>query len=177
MKAFLTIFTAAKTTLSSRKMAALFIVLWAAFFAGMFAIPLASIPGNDILFQAELFRFKDYALLLLLSFFGALTLTVQTNIFVQKFGTVRQNLGSAAFSGIGLLSGISSSIFASATCGMCLTALFGFLGFGAVMTLVQYRWYIMFAAFLFLFVSLYFASRRLNEGCRACTVSSKNMAS
>ncbi|MEK7630653.1 MAG: hypothetical protein AAB417_01310 [Patescibacteria group bacterium] len=165
-----TIYSAAHATLSSGRLALAFAILWALLFAGMFSIPVVAIPGNNIGFQAELFRFGDYGLLAVLGFFGALTLTIQINIFLQKFETVRQTMGSAALSGAGLLSGVFSSLFASATCGMCLVALFGFLGFSAVLTIITYRWYIVAASFLLLFISLYFASSRLNEGCKACAV-------
>lgn len=161
------IIEASKITLGDRKLLAVFIILWGAFFAFMFSIPLNAIPGNDLRLQISIFKQRDYALLGTLSFLSSLVIVIQWNIFRSKFSSAR-NMGNAALGGIGVSSGIFSSIFASATCAMCLGALFSFFGFGTVLFMVENRWYILLGATLLLLTSLYFASRRLVEGCRSC---------
>lgn len=170
MKSIVTyIIEASKITLSDRKLFAAFIILWGAFFALMFSIPLYTIPGNDFRLQMSIFKQKDYALLGILSLLSSLVMVIQWNIFRNKFNSTR-NMGNAALGGLGIFSGIFSSIFASATCAMCLGALFSFLGFGTVFFMIENRWYILMGAILLLLLSLYFASRRLVGGCKLCMV-------
>lgn len=158
---------ASKMTLTNNKLLIVFLVLWALLFATMFSIPLNVIPGNDIKFQAAIFNGRDYALLGVLSLLSSLVITMQINIFRNKLMTSR-GVGNTTVGGLGVFSGIFSSIFASATCAMCLGSLFGFLGFGTVLFLVENRWSILAGAIILLFISLYLASRRLIEGCRSC---------
>lgn len=161
------ILEASKMTLTNKKLLTVFLVLWTLLFATMFSIPLNVIPGNDIKFQAAIFTGRDYALLSMLSFLSSLVITMQINIFKNKFMTSK-NVGNTAVGGLGVFSGIFSSIFASATCAMCVGSLFGFLGFGTVLFLVENRWSILTGAIILLFISLYLASRRLVEGCQSC---------
>jgi hypothetical protein len=163
------IIEASKITLSNRKLFIAFIILWGAFFALMFSIPLYTIPGNDLRLQMSIFKQRDYALLGILSFLSSLIMIIQCNIFRNKFNSTR-NMGNAALGGLVIFSEDFSSIFATVTCAMCLGALFSFLGFGTVFFMIENRWYILIGAILLLLLSLYFASRRLVEGCRSCMV-------
>jgi len=163
------ILEASAVTLSDRKLFIAFLALCIIFFIGMFSIPLYSIPGNDLKLQMTIFKAQDYALLAVLSLLSSLTIVIQANIFLQKFVVPYRN-GNAVLGGVGVLSGVFSSIFASATCAMCVGSLFGFLGFGSILFLVQNRWYILIGASLLLIISLYLASRRLVEGCKLCVV-------
>jgi len=159
------IYRASRETFADRIMLAVFIALWMVLFSVMFTIPVRATPGSSAALQAQIFGAGDYFVLLALSFLSALSLAIQINVFRQKFASA----SSATMSGAGIASALVSSVFASASCAFCVSALFGFLGFGAVLVLLQYRWHIVGAAFLLLVISLYFASRRLNDGCELCS--------
>lgn len=164
---------ASRLTFQNKYFRAMYVILALLFFGGMFVIPVRAIPGNDITFQAQLYGWGDYAVLGVLSLFSALVITFQVNIWTMGFGTLKQRAGHTAVSSVGILSGVTSSIFASATCGLCAGALFSFLGAGGVMFLVVYRWYIFTLALAMLLLSLYLLSRRINNGCEACFIAKK----
>lgn len=161
------IFEASKLVLKEGKYLVFFLVFSGILFAVMFSIPLYSIPGNDLKLQIVLFKPRDYVLLGALSLLSSLVVTIQVNIFRQKLSSSKSN---AALGGVGVFSGVLSSIFASATCALCLGSLFSFLGFGGVLFLVENRWYILSAATVLLLISLYFASKRLIDGCQSCII-------
>ena len=173
MKFTFYIFEASRLTFHEKKLFATFILLWAFLFVAMFSIPLNLIPGNDLQFQMSIFKTKDYILLAVLSFLSSLVIAIQINIFRNNLNS-SQNIAHATLGGVGVFSGIFSSIFASATCAMCLGALFSFLGFGTVFFFVQNRWYILVGAILLLLISLYLASRRLVMGCQECMVQERH---
>ena len=143
-----------------------FVVLSLAMFALMFYIPILSIPGNSIRFQIELFGYKDFLFLILLSALSALVVTMNLKILSSRFS--KRAFGGTMLGGVGVLSGLASSLFATATCGMCVLSLFSFLGAGFVFTLVDNRSYIVLGTTAFLILSLYFSSKRLNNHCEIC---------
>jgi hypothetical protein len=147
-----------------------FIILWVLFFIIMFSIPVLNIPGNSILFQAELFHYGDYLLLIALSSLSALSLLLQ---WVAFRSTRKGAAQGAVLGGTGVLSGVISSLFASASCATCVGALFSFLGFNTVLFLAIHHWYIITIAFLLLFASIYLATRKIVMGCEVCLVDIK----
>lgn len=178
MKSFGTILAAVRMTFFfgeriGWKYAVLCAVLSAVFFGAMFSIPVAYTPGNSAAFQAKLYAPGEYVLLGALSFLSGLVLTMQWRIFSENGARERKlgrAAGEAALGGFGVLSGVISSLFATASCGLCVGAIFSFLGFGSVLFLVEHRWYILALAFLLLLASLHFSSKRLIAGCDSCSV-------
>ena len=167
---FWNIITASSETLADKKYFYIFLGLAGLLFLGMFAIPLFAIMGNTVGLQAELLAWNDYVLLTLLSMLSSLVLTMQIRIW-REVHTGASGRFNSATSLLGVLSGITSSVFASATCAMCLGALFSFMSFGTLLFFVTHRWYILSLGFLLLFTSLYFSSRRIKDGCATCHVS------
>lgn len=161
------IIKAIKNIFLEKRSIVLFPAIAVGMFILMFLIPVYSIPGNTVKFQSVLFQPKDYALLTTLSVLSALVLTIQINLIIQKN---KINRGASVLNGVGIFFGIFSSIFASATCGMCVAALFSFLGFGTVLFLINSRWYILLISAGLLLLSLYFSSRRYNRGCELCII-------
>ncbi len=137
----------------------------------MFSIPVFNIPGNSILFQAELYRLDEYIILITLSFMSGLSLWLQWVAFrTAKKGAAQE----AVLGGTGILSGVVSSLFASASCATCVGALFSFLGFNTILFLAVHRWYILSFAFALLLASIYLAARKITKGCEVCLVDIKN---
>lgn len=149
----------------------LFAVIWILLFVLLYFLPVWTTPGNDVRFQARIFGAADYALLLLLSGMSALVILMQIKIF----GSGRHaHAGETAIGGMGAVAGVVSSVFTTATCGLCVAALFSFLGFGTILALLEYRWYIAGASGILLLASLYLSTQRLVNGCRSCKVSAPN---
>lgn len=163
--------TGIQTGLSTQKDRGYFVVLWMLFFVMMFLIPVWNTPGNSLRFQAELFHFNEYLVLIVLSCLSALSLFLQWVAFrTSRSGVTRE----ALLGGGGVLSGILSSLFASASCITCVGALFSFLGFNTVLFLAIHRWYILAFAFMLLVVSIYLATRKIVRGCEVCLVEVQN---
>jgi hypothetical protein len=154
--------------LSGRRSAALLLALWAAFFALMYMLPVQLIPGNDIQFQATVFDGTDYLELIVLSLLSALVLSMQIEIFRRNRAALSP--GAGAVGGVGILSGILSSMFASASCALCIGGLLGFLSANTLVLLVQNKTPIFLAGTALLLVSLYLSSKRLNGVCEECAL-------
>lgn len=136
-------------------------------FVLLFLIPVNVIPGNEIAFQAVLFGWKDYIFLGALALLGGLVATLQVFIFKQRY-KAKIGISTGAVGGLGILSGIFSSIFATATCSLCVGALFGFLGAGGVLFFVSNRIYVIMVSLILLYISLYVSAKKLNGVCGDC---------
>jgi len=149
-----------------------FLTLWPLLFAGMFAVPALATPGNTITIQAALSTLKDYIILIALSGLTALALAMHIYILQEKIGHRAGRIGNAAWGGFGATTGILSSVFATASCALCVGTLFSFLSFGAVLFLIESRLYIIVASFCLLLTSIYFSAKRISDDCTACAISS-----
>lgn len=161
---------AIRSVLGDRRYFALFSIFAVVMFSLLFMIQVKTIPGNDIAFQARIFKAKDYALFVTLALLSALILTMQVKIWRDGRMMKKSAAGSAATGSVGLFSGILSSIFGTATCGMCVSALFGFLGAGTVISLVENRIYVVAGSIGLMLLSLHFSSKRLANTCESCRV-------
>ncbi len=161
--------TALKTTLSSSRYRFLLIAIFLLLAASMLFIPIQIIPGNNIAIQTHLYRGVGMGILTTLALLAAVSVTLQIKMF-RSHNDVKRQAGAAAMGGISIITGVLSSLFASATCVACLGAAVGFLGFGTIMFLATNRWYIVAGAVLLLLLSIYLSARRINRGCEVCLV-------
>lgn len=160
------------TVLSSRRHLVYFIVIADLILFALFQFQVEAIPGNDLAFQAKIFGFKDWLLLSSISVLNSLFITTEVYIFGLK-REHRQAMGlakSATISGAGSASGVLASVFGTATCSLCVSALFGFLGANSVLFLVDHKDLIASLAVVLLLVSLFISSRRFSAACKACKV-------
>lgn len=165
------IFLGIKNTLTSRQGVAFFVLVYVIFFGGMFTLPVYNVPGNSFLFQATIYNWTEYSILILLSLLSALSVMLQwaafrTNDASRGQETTKQTL----LGGSGIITGVVSSLFASASCATCLGALFSFMSFNTLIFLAAHRWYILGGAFALILVSIYFSARKINRGCEVCIV-------
>ena len=145
------------------------LISWAVLFGFMFYLPVKTIPSNSISLQAKIFGYKDYLFLGIASFLSSLIITMQVRIFRQR-REVKVLAGNTALGSAGLFSGVVSSVFGTASCGLCVAALFGFLGGNSVIFLANNRIYVVLVSITLLSTSLYFSSKRLNNSCDICKV-------
>lgn len=162
------IFNASKTALAqSFVYRLLFLAFVIAALILLVLVPVWSVPGNDISFQLSLFTFGNWILFLALAFLIALLLTMQIFIFRRaKSNAVRaRSLGNAASGAAGAYAGILGGVFATAACSWCVAAVFGFLGTGTVLFIAQNQLWAVLVALGIMIVSLYFASKKVNNAC------------
>lgn len=154
-----------KTIIKDWNYRILLFILWLVLFGLMFYLPVKTVPGNTIVLQAVIFGFKDYLFLAVASFLSALIITIQVKIFRQRRSAIASNtaLGSAGF-----LSGVVSSVFATATCSLCVGALFGFLGANSVIFLINNKTYVVIGSLTLLGLSIFLSIKKQNERCQIC---------
>lgn len=145
----------------------LLFIVWAVLFGLMFYLPVRVIPGNTFVFQASIFSFKDYLFLGTASLLSALIITIQVKIFRQK-KSFKVMTGNATLGSTGLLSGVVSSVFGTATCSLCVGALFGFLGANSVIFLVNNKTYVVLGSLALLGLSIFLSLKKLNNSCDVC---------
>lgn len=168
---FVQIFKGVRTILGDKNYLPFFILLSPVLFVVMFLIPVKTIPGNEVSFQAQVFGYKDYLLFGWLALLSSLIITMHIYLFkrqrkIKASGTLK----SVAMGGAGVFSGVVSSIFSTATCGICISALFSFLGAGTVFYLIDHRFYVVISSTGLLLLSLYFSSQRTNRVCDECMI-------
>lgn len=160
-----------KIVFVDRRYLLFFIVLIGMLFGLMIAIQVITVPGNNVGLQAQIFGYKDYLFFGLLAVLSSFLIVLQIYIVRDSKSRASQVVENSALGGIGVFSALFSSVLGTATCGICLTALFGFLGFGTVLFLVQNKLYLILASVILLLLSLYFSYKKLNS-CNACSVKS-----
>ena len=156
------IINASKQVLSRRNYLILFIALIFIILAVFISIPVFLIPANSLLFQLTVLTIKDYVLLTILAVLTSLLIVME--IFSYK----QAKLCSSGRTSVSGGSAIIATLFGTASCASCLSAVFGFLGIGTVFFLVEYQWFIVGIAILIMLVSLYFTSLKLNGVCDSC---------
>ena len=107
---------------------------------------------------------KEFFLLAVLSFLTGLSIVFHIYTLRQK-ASVKTGVSMVGQGGAGFLSGAIAIIFGTAACTACVAALFGFLGVGSVLFLVQYRMFIVTIAIILMLISLYFTAQRLLHLC------------
>ena len=160
-----------KIVLSDKKYLAGFIVLTGIIFFVLFQIQVQVIPGNDSKLQARIFGLKDWLLFAVISGLNSLFLVIQ--FYINQFNKIRRQAvpaASIASSIIGTSSGIFASIFGTASCSLCVSAVFGFLGVNTVLFLVNYKDIVALSAIALLLIVLITSSQRLNTVCKECRV-------
>lgn len=164
------IFIATKKVLSDRRYLAGFILITAVVFSLLFWIQVKTVPGNDGRFQIALFGWKDWAILSVIGLLNALFITIEIYSFNLKRSVVQAGGISTGIitGGIGTSSGILASIFSTASCSLCVSAIFGFLGANTVVFLVDNRTYVVFVTVVLLLLSLFLSARRFHNTCQAC---------
>lgn len=170
IKYLLQMFNAIKTVLGERRYLISFIFLSAAIFMVIFAVQAGSIPGNSLEYQAKVMGYRDWLFFVFIAVSNALF--IEMEIYIARIGKKQKInlLKGAAVSGIGTSAGILASIFGTATCSLCVLALFGFLGGNSVIFLVSHKNFIALTSAGFLIVALVLTSVRFNTACESCKV-------
>lgn len=143
----------------------LFLALFFVFFALFVLIPVWTVAGNTLAVQLDIFTTRDYAVLVLLSSFSSLFITMQ--IYVMRQKRKISGVSTATAGGVGaLFAGIAGTAFC-ASCLAPLFALFG-IGFGGVIFVLEYRFYFVAGITLLMLIAIYLTARKINKVCTSC---------
>lgn len=153
-----TIWKSTEEALSSKKYFGLFLLISVLIVVVYILIPTFTIKGNDLLFQLSVFTLQDWFLIVPLSLLIGLMVTMQIYSYKK---TKKLQAGKGI---VGASSGIIAGLFGTAGCSSCLAALFGFLGFGNVLFLLEHQVWITIIATSLILVSLYFTSKKITCG-------------
>lgn len=130
-------------------------------------LPIWTIPGNNLEFQLKIFTANHYILMIMLSILVSLFVVMQAFIF-RNVLSARSKLASVGSGGLGGYVGVFAAVLGTATCASCLVALFGFLGIGSIIFLLNNQLYVVSMAIILLLISLYFSARKVNGVCKRC---------
>ena len=158
-----TINASAIVTLSNKNYLLLFLALAVLMMTIFVLMPVFLIAGNDILFQLSTFTFKDYLALFPLALLIGLMFSMQVYNYKRKKSIKETGKGV-----VGGSSGIVAGIFGTASCPMCVAAIFGIFGTGAVLFLVKYQWYVFGLSSSLVLASLYLNSLAIDRNCKSC---------
>ena len=152
------IYDASKEVLQSKKYSRIFLLLSALIVVVYILIPVFTIAGNDLLFQLSVFTLKDWFLIVPLSLLIGLMITMQVYNYKK---TKMLNAGKGI---VGSSSGIIAGLFGTAGCSSCLASVFGFLGIGNILFLLEYQAYVVASSLALILGSLYFTSKKITCG-------------
>ena len=130
------------------------------------SIPVFSIPGNSFEFFLVVTPLPELLAILALSALMGIVMAMQAYCWKNGIGAV----SNAGMGIVGFVSGAVSSIFASATCASCVSAVFSFIGFGGVLFLVEHKAEVMALTGTIVLLSFYFTSKRISGNCDSCSI-------
>lgn len=149
---------------------AVFLLLTPALFLLFVTLLVRATPGNDFAFQLQLFQVRDYLLLGILAALAALLLTMQLHD-VRHQRSVQGIVGAVGRGSVGGLPAVLATILGTASCSACVAAIFGFLGIGSVLFVLQYRWWFVAACIALMLVAILLTARKIEKVCAACGIS------
>jgi len=136
-------------------------------FITVIAVPLLTVPGNDLVFQLSIMPPRDYGTIVILGLLTGVSIMLNLYVFNSEKRQKVEKVGMMSVTG-GF--GLISSFFGSMTCVACASTLLGFLGLGTVTFVLAYRLQIVLFTSLFILLSIYFTSRKVLNLCDVCKV-------
>lgn len=160
-----TLLQAIRLTFAGVKYRLLFAGVFALMLALLVLIPVFVVSGNTLATEFELLTASNIAVMLFISALYALFATMQ--VYAMRRRRTARDVGSVAGGGAGaLFAGIAGSAF----CASCLAPFFAAvgIGFGGVLFVLEYRFYIVAAIVFFMLVALYFTALKILRACASC---------
>lgn len=164
--------SAMKDVFRARWRKASFVVLSVLTFLLFIWIPVRLTPGNDFFFQLSIMRGRDFFLFGLLSTLNALLMIMQWHLYRAR-KDMKASIATASASGAGGLSAVFASMLGTASCSACVAGILGFLGTGSVLFFLKYSMQISAVATMIVLLAVWFAARRIAEGCQSCGIETK----
>lgn len=158
-----------KKVLKTRNYFLIFLISVMLLFALLVAIPLFTVPGNNLALQLKIFTLQNYLLM------GFLSLLTGLNLALSWYGFKRQKeISSASQSvaggAVSTIAGIFGAMVGTASCLSCLVALLSLvgLGVGSALFILKNQSYFLLGAIVLMLISLYFTVRKITRVCESC---------
>lgn len=143
-------------------------------FALFIVLLVKATPGNDILFQLQIMQWSDYLLMGSLAVLSALLLIMQV-YSVRQSRDARTVAGALSRGSVGSLPAFLATILGTASCSACVASLFGFLGLGGILFILEYRWWFVAASLVVILLAIVLTARKIEQLCAACGVQWKHL--
>lgn len=143
----------------------IYIFLIATVFAISFyiAIPVYTIPGNDLEFWLKIMPWWGHLLLILFSTSLGILITMKIYEFKHGPSIVEKTKSIGSITAI-----IIAGVYTTAACGACISALFAFIGAGGILFLDKYREIVITLSFALTAISIYLTAKKINNKCDIC---------
>ncbi len=140
--------------------AGVFVASFIIFLLLFVAVPVLTIPNNNLAFQISTYNSEDVLLLLILASLSALSLMVQIYRWRNPSKTCKPVLPLYGSSGTALTA-IFAAIVGTATCTACVAPIVALLGLGlsGSIFLLKYKLFFSALAILIIIISIYFSLR------------------
>jgi len=164
MNVLKTIIFSLKISLGDTKYRLILVVTSILMFFLFVLIPTISIPGNTFFYQLSLFTPLDLVITISISILYAIFVTMQ--IYSMRLKKHIRDIGTTVGGGVGaLFAGVAGTAF----CASCLAPLFALLGigFGGVLFVLEYRFYIVTAIVVLMIIAIYLIARSITNNCNS----------
>jgi hypothetical protein len=150
--------------LSKKNYAVIFLITGLFFVIFFVSIPIFAIPGNSLKFQMGVYTPLNYLAIFFFSVLVGLMASMRTYNYKMK-----KSLRKVSGGVFGGFFGFIGGFFGTATCPACVAAIFGFLGTGATLFLIERQLYVMAVSAIFLLLSIYLTSMSIEKKCENCS--------
>lgn len=157
------VFKSIKNVISKRNYFIILLVTSLIFLTLFILLPVFFIPENNLVFQLKVFTPLNYITMFVFSALVGLMISMQ--IYNHRIKKSLKNVGGGFF---GSISGFVAGIFGTASCPICVAAIFGFLGTGTVFFLIEKQWYVMIISLFLILLSIYLTSLGIEKNCEKC---------
>lgn len=128
-------------------------------------VPVLVTPDSTIALQLQIYSALHYVMLSILATLTALMFTMKVYIFKAN---KKASVSAAGVTAVGSSAGLVGVVVGTASCPTCLFAVFGFLGFGAILTILKYQLYIFGGAILLMLISIHYTAKAVVGKCETC---------
>lgn len=156
---------AIRQVFSNKKYALLGVAAFALSATLFFFLPVLFIPGNSPELQASIYDASSWATLLVFAVLAGVVIPMQAFVIARR---MRSNARSAGGGLASMASVLAAGMFSIKACPVCLAVIFGFLGFPAILWLLEHRLEFSFFAIAVAGISLHLTSKSIVEHCREC---------
>ncbi|GEM_PF-3127571 len=139
-------------------------------FLFLVAVPILATPGNTVVLLWNETPWWGVVILVFLALGMGLLGAMQVYVFrLKRTFALKEGTGGI----VAFFSSVVTGLFSVSSCASCLGTLFTFIGFGTMVRLIAYRWYITLGGFLMVLLSLGLTAQTISGKCNTCIIEKK----
>lgn len=131
-----------------------------------FFLPVLLIPSNSPGLQASIYGASSWVTLLVFAVLAGIVVPMQAFVIARRMRNKARSAGSGLAS---MASVLAAGMFSIKACPVCLAVIFGFLGFPAILLLLEHSLEFSFLAIALAGISIHFTSKNIVEHCKECS--------